>query len=186
MLYKTSLFLHVVGALLMCAGIAVEWLYLVAMRKAATTENLRETLYNFSRLNRIYPASMILILIPGIYMMAVVWRDADWIMIGFLGLVLLGLIGSIFTGKKMKAIRKEVTGSKQITSELRSLLQSSALLNSLKVRTTIFLGIIYLMTVRPEMVGSIIALVISAVIGFIPIKFSVTSDVIEGVERSSS
>ncbi|MFZ0452922.1 MAG: hypothetical protein WCE54_14440 [Ignavibacteriaceae bacterium] len=57
-----------------------------------------------------------------------------------------------------------------ISPELRSHLNNNALILSLKIRTAVFLGIIFLMTVKPSLTGSIVTLIASVILGFIPLK----------------
>lgn len=84
MLYKIALFLHVIGALLVCAAIAIEWLCIINIRKAGTIERIKDSVLNFSKIGKIGDTGALLILVPGIYMMVAVWHDAKWGVFGLL------------------------------------------------------------------------------------------------------
>ena len=170
MFYKIALFLHVTGALMLFASMVIEWLSIINIRKASIPENIKTSIFNYSKLAVIGPISILLILIPGIYMMAVVWKNASWIIIAFIGMILLAIIGGAVTGRKMKAINKIVSDENNVSGELRSLLNNNSLILSLKIRTAVFLGIIYLMTVKPSLTGSIVTLIVSVFLGYIPLK----------------
>lgn len=170
MLYKIALFFHVIGALMLCAAIAIEWLCIVNLRKANTEGRIQESVSDYSKLSKIGGVVMALILIPGIYMMITTWRDASWIMISFLGIILMGTIGGVVTGRRMSTLRKMIKNGSVGSAALKGLVNHNALWISLRMRTAIFLGIIFLMTVKLGLAGSIITLMLSIVLGIIPIK----------------
>lgn len=180
MIYSIALFLHITGALMLFASISIEWLCVINMRNSTVVETIKESIFNYSRLTAINLTAMILILIPGIYMMAVVWKNASWISIAFIGIILLAVVGGAVTGRKMKIIKKIMSKENNISPLLRSLLNDNSLMLSIKMRTTISLGIIFLMAVKPDMIGSIVTLVTSVIIGFLPLKTKTrTSEVME-------
>lgn len=169
MLYLIALFLHVTGALMLAAAVAVEWLCVISLRKAATIESARGPLSTYSRLGMIGGIGMFLILIPGIYMAAVAWRDAGWVAVGFVGIVLIGAIGGIMTGRKMRKMKSDAAGINELTPEFRKRAGDNSLVLSIRLRTVILVGVVYMMTVKTSMTGSVIVLVISILIGFLPI-----------------
>lgn len=154
---------------MLCAAIAIEWLCIINIRKADAIDRIKESVFNYSKVGIIGDIAAVLILIPGIYMMVVVWDDARWGIFGLLGLILIGLIGGIVTGRKMKKIRKIIKMENKSSQELGKLLQNNSLWFSIKMRTAIFLGVIFLMTVKPELAGSIITIAISIILGALPL-----------------
>jgi hypothetical protein len=170
MYYRIALFLHVTGALLLFAAMIIEWLCLVNFRKAMDLREIKESISNYSKSGLIGFTAVFLVLIPGIYMMAVAWKNAGWIITAFIGMILLAVIGGAVTGKKLKVIKKIISNENNISPELRSLLNNNSLMLSLKIRTAVFLGIIYLMTVKPDMKGSASVIIISIILGLIPLK----------------
>ncbi len=169
MLYLIALFLHVAGALILAAAVAVEWQCVTSMRKAVNLENVRDSLSTYSKVSMIGETALALILIPGIYMAAVAWRSAGWVAIGFLGVILIGAIGGTMTGRKMRQMRKEAGSLDSITPGLRKRTLDNSFVLSIRMRTMILLGIVYMMTVKPPLAGSFVALVVSVVLGFLPI-----------------
>ncbi|WP_436486700.1 hypothetical protein [Chitinophaga sp. ARDCPP14] len=170
MLYKIALFLHIIGALMVCAAIAIEWLCIIHFRKTASMDRIKESLFYYSRIGIIGDIGALLILVPGIYMMVSVWGDARWAIFGFLGLILIGLIGGIITGRKMKKIRKIMKENNAHSQELEKLINDNSLWFSIKMRTAIFLGVIFLMTIKPELEGSIITISVSIILGALPLR----------------
>ncbi len=169
MIYLIALFLHVSVAVILFATLGAEWLSIVNLGRAASTENIRLFTFTFSILKKLYSYSLLLILITGVYMMATVWKHGAWMVFGFIGMVLLGAIGGKATNKQVKLIEKGVTEqANSISTELSELINNNRLIYSICSRTAIALGIIFLMAVKPGLIVSILALLISTAIGFIP------------------
>jgi len=169
MLYKVALFLHVIGALLLCAAIAIEWLCIINIRKADTIERIRESVFIYSTVRKMGDRAASLLLVPGIYMMVVVWHNASWGVFGLFDLILIGLIGSMVTGRKMKKIAEIAKMENKHPDELGSLSRNNSLWFSIKMRTAIFLGVIFLMTAKPGLAGSIVTIIISIILGALPL-----------------
>ena len=106
MSYKITLFLHIIGAFILFAAMVIEWLSLINFRKTTDFGTVKVSVSNYSKSVVIGPIAAILILIPGIYLMTFGWNNANWIIIAFIGMILLAVTGGVMTGKKMKAIKK--------------------------------------------------------------------------------
>jgi hypothetical protein len=169
MLYKIALFLHVTGALMLCSAIAIEWLCIINLRKTDSLDRVKESLFYYSKLGIIGDIAAFLVLIPGIYMMVVVWGKASWGILGLFGLLLIGFIGGTMTGKKMKKIREIIKTENRSSKEVINILKDKSLWISIKLRTTILVGVVFLMTVKPELTGSIITIIVSIILGTLPL-----------------
>lgn len=184
MIYNIALFLHITGALMLFSSVSIEWLCIISIRRTQTFETVKELIYNYSKLTVFNLTAALLILIPGIYMMAVVWKNAAWITVALIGIVLLAVVGGAVAGRKMKEIKKHVSEEPHFSAKLRSLLNSNSLIISLKMRTAIFLGIIFLMAAKPDFSGSVITLIISVIAGFFPFKTGKTVPVVRKVSHN--
>ncbi len=169
MVYKIALFFHVCGALMLSAAIVVEWMTILNMRKVNSYESLKLSLKNYSRLSKIGGIAIALIILPGGYMMATVWHGAGWIIAGFFGLVAMALTGGLITGRKMRTIGKISAKENQITPEMQSILKKKSFLVSIRTRTFLFLGIIFIMTIKTDLSVSSIILIFSYLLGVIPV-----------------
>ena len=172
MSYKIALFLHVSGALLLAGVMAIEWIDVIQIRKADIVEKIQDSVLNYANMNKIGGPAMILIIITGFYMAAKAWRGPEsiWMVFGFIGLLLLGAIGGMMTGRKISKVRKMIKKEKSISKEAGILQNDRSIWVSIRLRTAIFLGIIFLMTVQPGLLASILTLVISIILGFIPVN----------------
>lgn len=165
-LYSIALFLHIVGALVLFVALGLEWTSLLYLRRAATTEQAREWLKIFTSLRRLYPISWIVILIPGFYMAATVWGGVAWITVALAAVILLAVLGAALAGRRMAAIGQSVAGeSGPLSATLHSRLEDPLLWASLRVRTAIALGIVFLMTVKPGLIGALITMGVAVLLG---------------------
>jgi hypothetical protein len=164
--YSFALFLHIVGALGLFIALGLEWTSLWQIRRATTAEQVKQWFLNFAFLRRIYPASWAAILLPGIYMTATVWRGAAWIGIAFGAIFLLPILGAALSGRRMAAIGPALAAERgSLSPTLRQQLADPLLWVSLQVRLAIALGIIFLMTVKPGLAGSLLTIGVAVVLG---------------------
>ena len=167
-IYSVALFLHIVGALGLFVALGLEWTSLSYLRRAATVEQAREWLSIFNVQRWINPISWLAILIPGFYMAATAWRATAWTSIALGSVVLLIVLGVALTGRRMAPIGQSVAAeSGPIPSTLRQRLDDPLLWASLRIRTAIALGIVFLMTVKPDLLGSLLTIGVASVLGVV-------------------
>src|SRR5262245_36637301 len=164
-LYSFALFLHIVGALGLFIALGLEWTSLWSLRRAATAEETHQWLPVFAWLRRIYLVSWAAILLPGFYMTATVWRGVAWISIAFAAIILIVVLGVALTGRRMAAIERAVAmESGSLSPTLRQRLGDPLLWTSIQVRAAIALGIVFLMTVKPGLAGSLFTISVAVII----------------------
>ncbi|TMC51433.1 MAG: hypothetical protein E6J20_16170 [Chloroflexi bacterium] len=136
-LYSIALFAHIVGAVLVFVLLTVEGL------------GLRFG-FAYAPLNRILgPISAVAILIPGIYMMAVQWGWAGWVVVGITTYVLIAAIGA-YTGINV----------------MRGRINRQAAIASWLVRIGMALGVLFDMTVKPNLfISAGVVLVVAVIAG---------------------
>ena len=134
--YSIALFLHIVGAVLLFVLLTVEG---VTMRQGTTG----------ARFNRVFgPISALLILVPGLYMVAAGAGWSAWVGVGVVSWVLIALIGAI-------------TG----ISVLRGRMSPRSAAVSWSVRVGMAVAIVFVMTVKPGLLVSLIAVIAGASAG---------------------
>ena len=135
-LYSIALFGHIVGAILVFVLLTIEGL---GLRLG----------FDYAQLNRVLgPISALLILVPGVYMMAAQWGWAGWIVTGIATYVLIAGVGA-YTG----------------ISVMRGRLNRRTAVVSWLVRIGMALGVAFVMTVKPSLVLSVTAVVAGAALG---------------------
>jgi hypothetical protein len=164
--YSIALFLHVVGALGFFVALGLEWTSLGHVRRATTVEQVREWMRVPNQMGRVGMIAMVTLLAAGLYMMATAWGGVAWIMVTLGALVLMIVLGMVLTRRRMAAIGRMVSAERGPPSPaLRQLLHDPLLVISLQTRVAIALGIVFLMTVKPDLRGSLLAIVIAAMLG---------------------
>jgi hypothetical protein len=164
--YSIALFLHIVGALGFFVALGLEWTSLRHIRHATTSEQARERMHIASRAHRVGMPSMLMLLITGFYMMATVWGHVAWIIVALGALVLLVVLAVGLSSPRMAAIGRALTVENgPVSPSLHDLLHHPLLWVSIQTRVAIALGIVFLMTVKPDLSGSLLAIVIAAILG---------------------
>lgn len=164
--YSIALFLHIVGALGLFVALGLEWVGMVYLGRASTAEQAREWLGVRGWVIRLGPASMALILLSGFYLMATSWGLKGWIVVALASLVLIAILGATLTGLRLGPIERAAAAERgQMSPALRQRLGDPLLWTSITTRTAIALGIVFLMTIKPDLVGSSITIGIAVVLG---------------------
>lgn len=164
--YLIAKFIHIVGALGVFVVLGVEWLSLKNLRQASNITQLHEWTRIISGLQRLGGVSMVAILISGFYMMAVARMHADWLVVAFGSLILLALLAAAVTGRRMAVIRQSISKeTESISRSLYQLLHQPLLWIVMQERVAIGLGIVFLMTAKPDLIGSLLAMSLAAILG---------------------
>lgn len=166
--YKIALFIHVVSVLALFAAIGLELTELAALRRALTVEHVRAWARETAFVGRVFPLSAVVILATGIYMVAASWgANAAWAAVSLLALVILGALGGAINGKRMEAIHEaaEAAPAGAVPAALRRQIADPVLRTSVQTMTAVALGIVYLMTIKPGWLGSVLTLLVAAGLG---------------------
>ena len=135
-LYSIALFAHIIGAVLVFVLLTIEGL------------GLRFG-FEYAQLNRMLgPVSAVLILVPGLYMMAAQWGWAGWIVTGIAAYVLIAGVGA-YTG----------------ISVMRGRMNRRTAVVSWLARIGLALGVAFIMTVKPSLIASVAAVLVGVVLG---------------------
>ena|SRR2546428_365656 len=135
-LYGIALFVHIVGALLLFGLLTAEG---TALRVGISAAPLGRTLG---------PISAVAILVPGLYMMAAQWGVKGWIVVGITSWVLIA-VGGAFTG----------------ISVVRGRMGPRTATFSWLARVGMGLGVVFDMTLKPDVVVAVVAVLVGLVVG---------------------
>lgn len=159
-------FLHIVGALGYFVAFGLEWASLAYLRRALTAEEARQWLGLRTWVQRLGPASLAVILPSGFYMMAITAGWVGWIIVALAALVVIAILGVSLTRLRTLAMEKAISAEKGLLSAGRQQRLGDPLLwTSLLLRTAIALGIVFLMSVKPDLVGSLATIGIAIALG---------------------
>jgi hypothetical protein len=167
-LYNLALFIHILGAFGLVAALAVESIALRGLGAAREVEGARPWLGAMRTLRILTPASLAVILVMGLYLMASAWGGKGWILMALAGLVLIGAIGGVLTGTRMAKIGPALErASGPLSPDLMRMLRDPALVISLTVRMALVVGILFLMSIKPSLLLSLVVLAIAAGLGLL-------------------
>lgn len=160
-LYVAALFLHIAGALAMFSALGAE---LAALRGAtlARSANLALAALESYRLNRVLgPIAVLLILLPGGYMAAATTGMTPWIWTALGAMAALVVIGATVLPRLLAAVGPTLQRAFDGPDARRLVRRMWA---SFVARVLLLLGIVTLMTTKPDWPGALSVLGVVAVI----------------------
>jgi hypothetical protein len=166
--YTLALFLHIIGVLGLFTAIGLEWMTMFGMRRARLAVQVQEWTGVYAILGRVFSISAALILLSGLYMVHEAWGNGTaWTGIALIVLILLGAAGGGFIVPRLRAIHRaaEAAPAGAVPDSLRVLILDRILWTSVQLSAALAFGVVYLMTIRPEIGGSLVTLVVAVVIG---------------------
>jgi hypothetical protein len=181
-IYNLALFLHIAGVLGLFAGLTVEGIALQGLRHARTGYEARTWLGLLRPLRVIGPAALALILLPGFYLAATIDQGGGWIAPGLLGFLVIAVFGAAITGRRMLVVGPALGRAQgPLTEEPLRLARDGGLATSYATRLAIALGIVWLMTLKPDFLLSLVVLVVAAVVGVVAGRFLPTGPADPGI-----
>jgi uncharacterized membrane protein len=187
-LYTLALFAHLIGVLTLFIGTALQWLITLRLRRAQTVTQVREWSSLVGGVGRLGPVSGVLVIGAGIYMMVTTWSlTTPWIMVSLGAMALMMVFGMVISARQLRAIRRAATTSEaptdSISPELRRQTHNPVLWVSTQLAASTALGIVFMMTIKPNLGGSIwtlvAALALGTIVGIASAKPHPTTTVIE-------
>ena len=157
--FSVILFIHLVGALTLFAGMGLEWRVLRYLGLAGTVEEVRMWTGAASVLPALNGFAAAAILLPGFYLATKlgVWPQG-WTSISLLATFAIAGLGMAVTGPRTRALRKAVAqGTGALPEEIQRQARASGLRISFRLRVALGLGIVLLMASRP---GTVVSLVV--------------------------
>jgi len=157
---RTALvFIHVTGAIGVFAALAIEGAVLLQIRQSADSAQRRSVVTAFRLVPRVAIPSLLVTILSGLYLTATVWGwRAAWIDVALLGLIATAAIGAATTGPRIARLQTtldEHDGRDPVLSA------------SFLIRTSILVGIVFQMTVKPPLGVSVIAMAAAAGAGLL-------------------
>lgn len=159
-LYSIALFVHIIGALLLGTAFTVEGIGVFRLRHATTSSQVREW-EGITGLGRVFgPASVVAILASGLYMMVASWGWVPWIAVGLFAWALIAVLGAV-NGIRLSG----VVGRATIDEAAITALRSRSFVVSWMARVGIAVGVVFLMTNKPDLLWAVLAVLVAAAVG---------------------
>ncbi|HTA60016.1 MAG TPA: DUF2269 family protein [Candidatus Baltobacteraceae bacterium] len=163
--YSLALFFHFLGLVMLFIGYGVEWIVSAFLRGATTTDQARAWLRVYRTSLPVSGPGLLVLILSGAYLAQVSGAMKNgWMSVSMLVIVLALIIGFVFILPRVKAIRAALPeGSAALPASATALLRAPGLPTLIRVRAMLALGIVYLMTAKPDSFASSL-LVLGAVI----------------------
>jgi hypothetical protein len=167
-IYNIALFLHVSGAIGYFVGMGT-WLFgFAALRRAQRVEQVRALTNLAGRLGPLFGISVLLLLATGLYMTITAWGfQTGWIPVALVSLILIAPLGTAFIEPRRRAIARlaQEAPDGPLPQELEQRIHDPILGTALQTVTSLLLGIVFLMTNKPELIGSLIVIAVALALG---------------------
>ena len=168
MLYKIALFVHVAGVIGMFIGVGITVTAMGRVRRAGTVAAVRTWAELAVAVERVIPASLVVLLLPALYMVNHIWGwDTPWAMTALTALIVISALGPTINERRIRAIQRAAAGVQdgRVPPSLTARIGDPVLWLSLHAITTVMIGVVWLMTVKPGLIGSLITMAVSILAG---------------------
>jgi uncharacterized membrane protein len=167
-IYALILFSHIAGAFFLFAGLALEWMALSYLRRKLERVQTDSWIHLARTASRFYGPALGVVLLSGGYLAAKIGGNQGWILVSMVTLLVIGLIGSAFTGPRIRAIRKMAKeNTDKISTSLESRLHDPVLLASVRLRVALVFGVVLLMVSKLNMIRSLVTIACALAVGMI-------------------
>jgi hypothetical protein len=141
------LFIHVASALGVFTALGVESIALAQLRRAAGSDTARVALSDLGSARRLSGPAMLLLIVSGFWLATAYWHwQGAWMRLGLLGLVTVGAVGGLMTGRAVRRLGSHLN-EPGFDAVLRDV--NPSLRQSFVIRVCLLSVVIYLMTVKP-------------------------------------
>jgi hypothetical protein len=166
--YTLALFVHIVGAIGVFIGVSVWLLAALALRRAQSVGQVRALTSLIQPSGVVTIISILLLGVAGFYMAITVWGErATWIIVATISFLLLAPFGAVVIDRRLRALAKAAATALDgpLPTSLATRVRDPLLGIGLSVYIAVLLGIVFLMTTKPTLFDSIIAMVLATALG---------------------
>ncbi len=169
-MYSMALFLHILGVLCLMGGHTLIHASLEVTRRARQVERVRDWIAIAAGLDRFMPLFTLAVLLPGVYMAWTAWGWATpWIDVSLALFLAMMILGPVLLGRRFAALNTLVkaTPTGIIPAPLAARMRDRTLWTIEHTFTSLLLAILLLMTIKPNLPGTIIVVSIGFVAGLL-------------------
>jgi len=170
MWYTVALFVHILSAVGLFVAVSLIVVALVHMRQAVTLEQVREWAAVAQLAGKSLAFIGIVILAPAMYMVIIAWGfTTPWVMAALIVFLLLAILGATGTGRTIERVVAMAQAAEPgpVPDELRTQLLAPQLWQAEAIRLTLLIGILCLMTIKPDLLFSLLILVGMLLLGIV-------------------
>ncbi len=167
-LYPLAVFVHVISDAGVFTAVGVTLYGLAALRQAGRVEQVRPIGALMLHAERIYALVGPLLLLSGIYLTLTAWSwGTGWILVALGSLVLLFPFGPILVSPRLAAIGRAAAAAPDgpLPAEIDARIHDPLLSIVQQGVAGVLLGIVFLMTVKPGLLGSLLVIACGLALG---------------------
>ena len=170
-IYTIVLFVHIIGAIGYFLSIG-SWLFiLVGLRRAQRVEDVRVLMHMHDLSGTLGDGSGLVLLIAGLYLTLSAWSLlTSWILVALISLILILPTNAALIGPRRRALVKQLEGSAsegKISLALWQRIHNPVLWATSQTTVVLLLGIVFLMTTKPNLGGSLIVMAVALALGLL-------------------
>ncbi len=166
--YHIALFVHISGAVLFFIGLGLNWLGVNRLRRTERVEQVREVSALLQVLHRLFPISVVLLMSGGLYMTITTWGfTLAWLDAALVTLAALPIVGPSVNGRRLTLIRQTALADPDglLSARLRAQTRDPVLVFWSRLAALLGWWMVFLMTLKPDLSGTLAALVVAVVLG---------------------
>jgi hypothetical protein len=168
--YDIFLFFHISGAIGYFLSSGVWLLGLSILQRAQRVEQVRTIASLTAQAGPVSGISLLLLLVTGLYMVTSAWTfTTGWIDVALISLALIAPYGAALIEPRRRAINRlaQETPDGPIPETLERLIHNSVLRTAVQTLPLLLLGIVFLMTTKPSLIGSLIVMAVALALGLV-------------------
>ena len=164
--YSLALFFHIVGAMGFFLALGLEWTGLWQLRSARLSQEVQAWMGLLKSARKGGFASMLAVVISGVYLMATAWGRVAWLIVTVGSLVVVIVLALALSGPRLAAMgRALATEQGAVSHTFHRVANHPLLWISVQSRMAIALGIVLLKIVKPDVSGSLLIIGVAIVLG---------------------
>src|SRR5260221_10995398 len=168
--YTVALFVYMLGRIGLVVAVRLIGGAFVRMRQASTLEQVREWAAVAQLAGKSLAFIGLVILAPALYMVIIAWGfTAPWVMAALITFLLLAIMGATVNGRTIERVVAMAQAAEPgpVPDRLRTQLLAPRLWLAEAIRLTLLVGIVCLMTIKPDILFSFLILVGMLILGII-------------------
>ena len=164
--YTLVLFVHIISAMILIGALSRLMLLEGVALQSQTPAELRLVQEKSERTGRAMKSLVPVLLASGLYMAWSAWSlSASWVIAALLAFVYLAATGPAVFGRRMRLATDLAASEGAITPAVKRLLHDPLLVTMGHIRIALFALLVFLMTNKPGLAGSIGATIAAVVLG---------------------
>ena len=168
--YHVMLYIHLLSLLVGFSAGMIETVCLFRLRAANTLEAAAPWGQLAGEIEKAFPVAIVGLFVTGAYMTSDVWTwGTSWIVLPIVGLAVLSLQGPLVAGRRGHAVKEALmaNGPGPLGPEAQRMTRDRALWAAALTNEALVLGIIWVMTGKPDWAGAIATLVVAYAVGLV-------------------